>query len=233
MNMQAINIIEHPDLKNRMGVFRDRTDAGDFLARMMEGFRKTSAIVLAIPAGGIPVAARVAIQLELTLDVAVVSKITLPWNTEAGYGAVAFDESMLINDELTKRLNLSRRQIEEGIAETLLKVRRRIRLFRGDRPQPVISDRPAILVDDGLASGFTMRVAIQATRKLGASQVVVAVPTGHLTAVRQIAAEVNLIYCPNIRTGWSFAVADAYEHWSDVSEEDVLEQLTRLQTPKP
>ncbi|NVM22785.1 MAG: phosphoribosyltransferase [Desulfobacterales bacterium] len=228
--MQSTNIIELAELRDQTRVFRDRQHAGQILTQMMQEHKETPAIVMAIPAGGVPVAAEIAIRLGLPLDVAVVSKITLPWNTEAGYGAVAFDGTVRINHDLAERLNLSQQQVEEGILKTRAKVNRRITLFRGEKPLPPLSQRAAILVDDGLASGFTMRVAVEAVRKASASLVVVAVSTGHSQSVERIAAEADRIYCPNIRSGWSFAVADAYEQWSDVTEQEVLEHLAHLRT---
>jgi predicted phosphoribosyltransferase len=185
-------------------------------------------IVLGIPAGGVPVGAVIATQLGLSFDVAVVSKITLPWDSEAGYGAVAFDGTVRLNDQLLSRLELTRDKVQEGIEQTSLKVKRRVKHLRGERPFPSLRGRPVILVDDGLASGFTMRVAVEAFRKGGADNLIVAVPTGHTAAVEIIAGEVEKLYCPNIRGGWRFAVADAYEQWSDVDEEEVAEILTRL-----
>jgi predicted phosphoribosyltransferase len=192
---------------------------------MMQEYGQVRAIVMAIPAGGLPVAVQIAKLLALPLDVAVVSKITLPWNTEVGYGAVAFDGTARLNDELVGRLSLTDQQIKEGILETEEKVRRRNLLFRGDRPLPSLSDRAAILVDDGLASGFTMQVAVEALLKASSSEVVVAVPTGPSHTVRRISANVSRIYCANIRSGMSFAVADAYEYWSDVTEQEALKAL--------
>jgi len=227
--MHPSNIIESADSHNRTKVFRDRQQAGLALAQMMERFKGTTAIVLAIPAGGVPVGAEIAGQLGLSLDVAVVSKITLPWNTEAGYGALAFDGTLKLNDHLVARLGLRKEEIEKGIAQTRTKVQRRVTLFRGDDPLPHLSGRTVILVDDGLASGFTMLVAVQALCKTSPSQVVVAVPTGHGQSVEGVAAKVDQIYCPNIRTGVRFAVADAYEYWWDVTEEEVLEGLAQFQ----
>lgn len=226
--MQRTNIVERTEFNNRTRVFLDREDAGKVLSQMMEEYKGTPAIVMAIPAGGLPVAAEIAKQLGLPLDVAVVSKVTLPWNTEAGYGAVAFDGTVRLNDDLVERLNLSEQQVEEDIVKTRAKVRRRVTLFCGERPLPTLADRSVILVDDGLASGFTMYVAVEALHKASASQIVAAVPTGHSQAVQRIAAEVDRIYCANIRSGWSFAVADAYEHWSDVTEQDAFERLKNL-----
>ena len=129
-DMQRTNIIERPELHNRAHVFRDREDAGKVLSQMMEEYKGTPAIVMAIPAGGLPVGAKIAKELALSLDVAVASKVTLPWNTEAGYGAVAFDGTVRLNDDLVKRLNLSEQQVEEDIVKTRAKVRRPFRLVQ-------------------------------------------------------------------------------------------------------
>jgi predicted phosphoribosyltransferase len=184
--------------------------------------------VLAIPAGGVPVAAVIAERLQIPLDVAVVSKITLPWNTEAGYGAVAFDGTMRLNEDLLPRLGLTEEQIQQGIDETTQKVLRRVRRFRGDQPFPDLTKRQAILVDDGLASGFTLLVAVEAPRKAGARNICVAVPTGHGSSLQRVIPEVEALYCANIRTGFSFAVADAYAAWTDVTEEEAIALYKRL-----
>jgi predicted phosphoribosyltransferase len=216
------NIIELPELRDRVRVFRDRQHAGEVLAAMLSSYSKADAIVLAIPAGGVPVASVIAEQLRIPLDVAVVSKITLPWNTEAGYGAVAFDKTMRLNEDLVPRLGLTQEQIQQGIDETTQKVQRRVKRFRGNQPFPDLARHRAILVDDGLASGFTILVAIEALRKAGAQHICVAVPTGHGSALRRMAQEVEAVYCANIRAGFSFAVADAYEQWTDVAEEEAI-----------
>jgi predicted phosphoribosyltransferase len=190
------------------------------LADMLEEYRGSHALVMGIPAGGIAVAVEIARALCLPLDIAVVSKITLPWNSEAGYGAVAFDGTVMLNEELLSRLNLRKQEIQNGIKETGQKVVRRVTMFRGNRPLPDFK-RPVILVDDGLASGFTLRVAIKALRQAGATNVILAVPTAHSESVQTILREVEAIYCPNLRSGPSFAVADAYEQWSDLDEQEV------------
>lgn len=189
--MKPTNIIEHTEFHNRTRLFRDRRHGGEVLAQMMEEHRGGPAIVLAIPAGAVPVAIKIAGQLALPLDVAVVSKITLPWNTEVGYGALAFDGTVRLNHDLVARFSLSQQEVEEGIVKTRAKVHRRITLFRGDQPIPPLLDRPVIVVDDGLASGLTMLVAVEALKKESPSQVVVAVPTGYSQAVESIAMEVD------------------------------------------
>ena len=218
-------VVELPALRDRLGVFRDRTHAGEVLADMLSAYRGSNALVLSIPAGGAPVAAAIARVLALPLDVAVVSKLTLPWNTETGYGALTFDGTLRLNEMLMARAGLSEADIEAGKARAQEKVARRMKLLRGDRPFPDLSQCSAILVDDGLASGFTLMVAIEALRHQNAKEIVVAVPTAHAESAARIAPLVEALYCPNLREGTSFAVADAYQEWSDVAEEDLVTLL--------
>ena len=188
-------------------------------------------MVLAIPAGGVPVAAPIAGRLALPLDLAVVSKITLPWNPEMGYGAVAFDGSVHVNDWLVRQCGLSEAQVEAGVARTREKVARRSAELREGRSYAAVGGADAVLVDDGLASGFTMRAAVAAVRSAGAATITVAVPTAHESAARAIAGSVEAIYCPNVCAGDRFAVADAYKAWSDVEEETVRAILVDFHPP--
>jgi putative phosphoribosyl transferase len=222
--MDKSRVIDLPELRNRVHVFRDRSHAGRVLAGMLGKYRKTASVVLAVPAGGVAVGAVLAKELGLSLDVAVVSKITFSWNSEAGYGAVAFDGTVLLNEDLLSRYHLGDEEIEAGTRKTEEKVRRRMKAFRGDRPLPDFKG-PVILVDDGLASGFTLRVAILALRKAGTAEIVLAIPTAHSESIRTIPEEVEGVYCPNLRRGLSFAVADAYEEWRDLDEEEVSKIL--------
>jgi len=221
-------LTELPELRDRVHVFRDRADAGHVLAEMLAAYRGSAAIVMAIPAGGVAVGAALARDLGLPLDVAVVSKATLPWNTEAGYGAVAFDGTVLLNDDLLAQLNLTEAEVQQGIAAARAKVSRRLRRLRGDRPLPSFAGRTVILVDDGIASGFTLRAAIQAVRQAGAEPLVLAVPTAHRQSLQAVIGLVEAVYCPNVRGGWGFAVADAYQRWSDVDEAEVAAILAEF-----
>jgi putative phosphoribosyl transferase len=225
----AKNVVELPELRDRIAVFRDRDHGGEILAKMLRDYTGGDAIVIAIPAGGVPVAKVMAERLNLLLDLAVVSKITLPWNTEAGYGAVAVDGTVRLNDDLVARLRLTKEQIQEGIDKTLKKVANRVKKLRGIGILPGFSAQQAILVDDGLASGFTMRVAIEALKKAGVGSLNVAVPTGYESSIVRIASEVDTLYCANIRGGFSFAVADAYVKWSEVGDGEVATLLADFQ----
>jgi len=222
------NLIDLPELREQTHVFKDRTHAGQILAKMLAAHDTQAGIILAIPAGGVPVGVVMAETTGLDFDVAVVSKITLPWNTEAGYGAVAFDGTVKLNEDMLLRVNLTAEEVEQGIQKTTAKVVRRVTKLRGAQPLPDLGNRSAILVDDGLASGFTMRVAVAALRNAGADRIVVAVPTGHRHSAEMIAREVEALYCANIRGGLSYAVASAYRHWSDVAEEDVVKILEQF-----
>ncbi len=219
------NIIDKPELRDQVGVFLDREHAGMILSEMLKFYKETDTVIFGIPAGGVPVAAPIARELELLLDVAVVSKITLPWNTEAGYGAVAFDGTVQLNPDITYRMGLTKDEIKKGIKKASYKVERRFKLFRGDKPSPDVENLPAILVDDGIASGFTMLVAVEALKNKGANKIIIAVPTAHLQALEIVAPIVDEIYCANVRGGRGFAVADAYQNWYDVEDEEVTEIL--------
>ncbi len=222
-------LYEIPELRQRSGVFRNRKHAGQILADMLHEWQDSKAMVLAVPSGGLPVAVEVAGVLNLTLDVAVVSKILLPWTTESGFGAVGFDESVWINQDYVDSYRLDQSTNEQQTQAALRKVQRRVKLFRRDRPWPDLQHIPVIVVDDGIAAGSTLRVAVQALRNAGAIKIIVAVPTAHEESLGQILNEVDALYCANIRSGPQFAVASAYRHWDDVDETDAERMLASFQ----
>lgn len=223
--------LEVKKLRNRVGVFADRSEAGLVLSELIKSLDLQHPLVLAVPAGGVPVAAPLAEVLGCQLDVAVVSKITLPWNSEAGYGAVAFDNSYLLNEAMIRAVGLDESEVAQGIETTRAKVLRRVEVLCKGRPMPDLTESDLVVVDDGLASGFTMQVAIAALRRAGAKSLIVAVPTGHANAVTQLAKMVDMVCCANIRSGPSFAVASAYLHWEDVSEREAEQILLTFCQP--
>ena len=190
------NVKDIAVLRDRTGVFADRADAGGRLAEMLAAYRGAGALVLGIPAGGLAVASEIAAGLGLALDAAIVSKITLPWNTEAGYGAVAYDGTVLLDNALVAQANLSEQDVRDGTAKAREKVRRRMTSIRAGRPMPDLTGRRIILTDDGLATGLTVRAALRALAGAGAADVVLAVPTGHLESVRNLSGQVRELYCP-------------------------------------
>jgi putative phosphoribosyl transferase len=222
-----MSIYDIEDLRNRTHVFRNRVHGGEILASFLRRQKEDSDVVLAIPSGGVPVALAVCGKLDLPLDFMIVSKITLPWNSEAGYGAVASDGTYKFNNELIADLRLTANEIQKGMEHTKEKVSRRLSLLRSLKPEEQISGKTVILIDDGLASGFTMQVAVESARNLNAQRVVVAVPTGHEEAVRKLDASADAVYCANLRTGRIFAVADAYQKWHDVPDHEVTALLSK------
>ncbi len=221
-------IIEDLAYREHVFVFRDRVEAGKLLAdKLLEYTGKGNVILLAVPAGGVPVGYAIAKKLDVPMDVVVVRKVQIPWNTEAGFGAVTWDGEMVLNEPLVERLGLTREEIEQSISETRTVIRERLRKFRGDKPMPHLRDKVVLLVDDGLASGFTMLAAARSARKRTPEKIIVAVPTASLGAVELLAPEVDEIVCLNIRSGPSFAVADAYENWYDLTDEEVIRILEK------
>jgi len=224
-------LIEDPALRDKVYVFRDRSDAGRRLAQMLADYRGTGVRLFAIPAGGVPVGAEIARSLGIPLDLVIVRKVQLPWTTEAGFGALDPDGQAVFNEQLIERAGLSRQQIEAQVQKTLASLKQRETRLRGGRPYPDLTGQTVIIVDDGLASGYTMRAAIRFLKGKGATRIMVAVPTASARTVQDLLPLVDSLVCLNVRGGWSFAVADAYENWYDLEETEVLEILDSLASP--
>jgi predicted phosphoribosyltransferase len=221
------SIVEIPDLRNRTGVFQDREEAGLYLAKALEEFRGQDAIILAIPSGGVPIGLTVRSYLQLPLDLLIIRKIPIPGNPEAGFGALSLEGDMVLNEGLVHRLRLSSREIEEEAELVRMELERRNHLFREDRPWPRLKGRIVIMIDDGLASGYTMMAAAIMVRRHDPSQIIVAVPTAPLQTLERIETYVDKIVCLNIRTESRFAVAESYRNWYDLSSEEVLYLLRK------
>jgi len=222
-------IVDEPSFRNRLHVFNDRFHAGELLAeKLVEYKEREDAHVLAIPAGGVQVAFVVAKRLKLPLDVAVTRKIHIPWNKEAGFGAVSWDGAIILNKPLVAALGLTAEYIDRCVADEREAIRRRLEKFRGDKPFPDLQDKIAIIVDDGLASGFSMLASVKAIERIGPRGIVVSVPTAPVRAIDLITPHVDKVVCLNIRSGPVFAVADAYKVWYDLDEEDVMDILGQI-----
>jgi putative phosphoribosyl transferase len=219
-------IVENSAYRDRTSVFRDRFEAGNVLADELKEYAgNTDAIVLAVPAGGVPVGYVIAMEIAVPMDTIVARKIQIPWSPEAGFGAVAWDGKFILNEELVKQLHLTEAMIEQAVALTKINVDERLRKFRGNKHFPNIVGKIVILVDDGLASGYTMLVAVRSVKEKASKKIVIAVPTASLVAIKLLVPEVDEIVCPNIRSGESFAVAEAYANWYDLTDEEVMELL--------
>jgi predicted phosphoribosyltransferase len=219
-------ILDNPQLREKRFVFADRHDAGRQLGALLKTVPDLfDPVVLAIPAGGVPVGREVAQAFSARLSLAIVRKIRIPGNTESGFGAVTWDGQVVINEELLAALRLSTREVEHAVAETRENVRERIGRFMADKTIPFLKGKTVILTDDGLASGYTMLAAIQSIRQKNPSRIVIAVPTASLSAAQRVALHADLVVSPNIRSSRMFAVADAYEDWYDLNDDEVLREL--------
>lgn len=219
-------IVDDPLLRERTRVFSGRHDAGRKLGAFLLFLPSiTQPLVLAIPAGGVPVGKEIAAALGAPFFLAIVRKVRIPGTTESGFGAVAWDGTVLINERLRQVLGLTEDQVGRAVEETRENVTERIARFCRRREMPPVGGKTVILTDDGLASGFTMLAAIRSVSNLGPSNLIVAVPTASLSSAEMVSREVDLLVCLNIRSGRSFAVADAYEEWYDLEDREVLAEL--------
>ncbi|MDN7012097.1 phosphoribosyltransferase [Methanoculleus sp. FWC-SCC3] len=213
-------------MRDRLSVFEDRTDAGRRLAATLSQLEMAAEpVICAIPAGGIPPGLEVARALKAPLRMAVVRKVQVPWNPEAGFGAVTWNGRVFLNHPLMNALSLSETEVNAAVAKAKKNVKERVAKFAGGREEPGIENRMVVLIDDGLATGYTMLAAIEAVQAESAREVIVAVPTGSLHAVNFIARKADLVVCLNVRTSPTFAVAQAYEHWHDLTDQEVQELL--------
>lgn len=208
-----------------VGVYRNREEAGDVLAQHLTDYRGRSCVVIAIPNGGVPVGLRVRTHLGADFGILVVRKLHIPWDREAGFGAVAPDGTVVFNELLRRSLDLSEEEERSVIEEELTAIQRRMTAYRAQE-LPRVEGRVAILVDDGLASGYSMIAAARFVRRRKPAEVVVAVPTASRSASRLVSPDVDTVVCPNVRSGPVFAVADAYRHWRDLEDREVVGMLS-------
>jgi putative phosphoribosyl transferase len=206
--------------------YDDRQQAGRELAAALERFRGSDAAVLAIPRGGVVVGFEVAGGLQLELDVIVPRKIGAPGQPELAIGAVASwgDHDAILDDQSVRYLGVSQDYIEREVRDQLAEVTRRLRVYRGTADPPNIEGRSVILVDDGIATGYTTRAAALALRNLKAASVTLAVPVGPPDSLETIRPYVDEIVCP--KTPYPFlAVGYWYRSFEQVSDEEVVALL--------
>jgi predicted phosphoribosyltransferase len=213
------------------GVFRDRAEAGRRLAERLTTYAaRDDVTVLALPRGGVPVAFEVARALGVPLDVLVVRKLGVPGHEELAMGAIASGGVRVINPEVVRRLRIPPRAVEAVTVREAAELQRRERLYRGGRAPLDVAGRTVILVDDGIATGSTLRAAIRALRQRDPARVVVAAPAGAAESCRMLAAEADEVVC--VRQPEAFpAVAVFYHSFPQTSDEEVRSLLERAATP--
>lgn len=208
-------------------MFQDRTDAGRRLAARLRDYTGQDAVLLAIPRGGVAVAAEVAAVMGAPLDLIIPRKIGAPENEELAIGAVAGLGEIVINESLIDSLQISDDYLKKEAARQLKEIERRRRLYLGDRPEKVITNKTAIIVDDGLATGSTARAAILAVKSKRPKKIVLAVPVAPREAIELLKKEVDELIC--LKTPELFyAVGQFYERFDQVSDGEVVDILSRL-----
>jgi putative phosphoribosyl transferase len=208
-------------------MFHDRTDAGRRLAAKLKSLvGRPDVIVLALPRGGVPVGYEVARELGVPLDVFLVRKLGTPGREELAMGAIASGGVRVLNTEVVRTLGITPAEIAEAAAREADELRRREEAYRDGRPAPDLHGRMVILVDDGLATGSTMRAAVAAVRKLGPARVVVAVPVGAAETCQEFRAIADDVVCVDTPEPF-FAVGNWYEDFAQTTDDEVRELLAR------
>jgi putative phosphoribosyl transferase len=207
--------------------FRNRTDAGKALAAHLTKYAgRSDLLVLALPRGGVPVAYEVAQALNAPLDVFVVRKLGVPGHEEYAMGAVASGGVRVIDEEVVHGLGLNEAAVERVAARELIELRRREQSYRGERPEPRIAGRTVILIDDGLATGSSMRAAVRALRARNPAGIVVAVPIAARQTCAAFEADVDEVVCALTPEPFH-AVGLWYEDFGQTTDEEVQELLER------
>jgi putative phosphoribosyl transferase len=201
-------------------LFVDRADAGRQLARRLLNLRGTDAVVVALPRGGVPVAAEVARGLRAPLDVIVVRKLGVPFQPECGFGAIGEGGATVIDDDVVRQARLTRQAIVGMEARERARLDRRVAQLRGGRPPVPLAGRIAVVVDDGIATGSTARAACLVARARGASRVIVAVPVGAAEAIASLRHDADEVICLHSPAPF-VAIGDWYQDFSQVADAEV------------
>jgi putative phosphoribosyl transferase len=213
-------------------IFNDRVDAGRRLAPELAHLHGADVVVLGLPRGGVPVAFEVAEALDAPLDVIVVRKVGVPWQPELAMGAVGEDGTMIVNPAVVRGVRVSAQELASATAIARAELDRRIERLRGDRPRVNLTGRIAVIVDDGIATGATARVACQVARAQGAARVVLAIPVAPPAAVAGMADVADEVVCVQQPDRFQ-AVGQFYDDFSATSDADVVSLLEQARTESP
>lgn len=206
-------------------IFENRYDAGSQLANKLVEYYGKPVIVLGIPNGGVAVALSIALALDVELDLVISRKIPLPLSPEGGFGSVTDDGTIIYNEAVVKSAGLSQQQINYQVNQVRADIRNRSLLYHKDRPPLTVSGRTVIIVDDGLASGYTMKAAIESVRHRKPDRVVAAVPVGPEAVVEELKKVADKVVTCAVGTSPQFYLSDYYKYWHEITDDEVLHCL--------
>ncbi|MBC2578802.1 phosphoribosyltransferase [Clostridium sp. DJ247] len=208
-------------------MFLDRKDAGEKLAAILEKFKDENAIILAVPRGGLETAYDTIKKFGCQWDLIIPRKIGAPQNKEVAIGAVSVDGSYFVDDYYVKMLHISQEYIEQEVSEQTYEIKRRMREYRGTDTFPEVKDKTVIIIDDGIATGFTLLAAIKSIKKQGARKIILAVPVSPKETIEKFEELVDEIICIHIPEDFS-AVGVYYMNFEQVTDEEVFKIIDKL-----
>ena len=201
-------------------IYPDRRAAGKLLAERLASIVETKPIILSLPRGGVIIGAEVAKALDAEHDLVICRKIGAPYNPEVAIGALTQGGQLLQDDVVIDALAITKGYLETQIRLGLKEIDRQLSRFRGEKPFPDLLNKTVVLVDDGLATGFTMEAAVEFTRRMKPSRIIIGIPVGAAEAIAKLKAKVDQIVCPLIPVKF-WAVGQFYQNFSQVKDEEV------------
>ncbi|HEX9061952.1 MAG TPA: phosphoribosyltransferase family protein [Clostridia bacterium] len=210
-----------------MKVFTDRRDAGKILSHELGKFKNEDAIILAVPRGGLVTSYDSIKKYDFPWDLIISRKIGAPRNKEVAIGAVSADGSYFTNEKYVKLLGISQSYIDKQVSSETREIKRRLKQYRGSEAFPDVKNKTVIIVDDGIATGFTILASIKSVKNQGASKTVLAVPVGPLETIEEFKGIVDEVICPYVPEEF-YAVGEYYEDFDQVSDEEVFDIIKEL-----
>lgn len=205
--------------------FRNRTEAGQQLAKKLSAYaNRADLLVLGLPRGGVPVAYEVAVELNVPLDICLVRKLGAPGNKELAMGAIGMGGVMVLNHDVVESLQVSQEAIARVVALEEKELERRDRAYRGDRPFPDLQERAIVLVDDGIATGATLRAAIATLKQQKPASIIVAVPVAPLSSYNELKAEVDEVVSL-VTPERFYSISVWYDQFEQTTDEEVRHLL--------
>lgn len=207
-------------------LYRDRQDAGRALAERLKEYAAEKPVIIALPRGGVVLGFEVAKALNAPLDIIVARKIGAPFNPEFGIGAIAPGGVSILHDEVIRRLNISKQEVEQIIEKETVEMNRRINLYRKNLPDLDLNNKTVIVVDDGIATGVSTMAAIASIKLMKPKKIILAVPVCPSDSVRKFEQQVDEFICLNARADF-YAVGQYYDNFDQTTDEEVIDLLQK------